>query len=139
MGTDFTRHTPREIDNLEDRMGAVHPLDFDERADEEHGRAGAAANVSPEEAQRVREAGRSGGETLGEGVHEDGVSLDDLSPETLLDESGARGPDEAGANGPADQQLREVGEAEIGAGKGLDEAEAARARPLDGKFWDGQR
>lgn len=62
---------------------------------------------------------------------------DDMSPETLIREDGARSPQEPGGNTPADKQLSNVGENEIGGGGGLDEAELARARPLDRKKWDG--
>jgi len=79
--------------------------------------------------------GLTGGSTLSESAHEDNVSLDDLSPDTLFDESGARSPFEPGGNGPADEQLRTVDAAEIGGGSGLDEAELGRSAPLDGKPW----
>jgi len=134
-------HVPQEIDDIEDRMGAVHPLDFDEDQNASEGRAGdrEAGHVYPPE--RVLEAGMSGGETLSSGVHEDGVSEDDLSPETLFDESGARGPEESpdGPEGPeqaADATLNTVGAAQIGGGAGLDEAELGRIKPLDGKPWN---
>nr|WP_298146262.1 phosphotransferase system, HPr-related protein [uncultured Pseudomonas sp.] len=136
-------YVPQEIDDTEDRMGAVHPLDFDENEDAPVGRAGdrqAGHVYSPE---RVREAGMSGGETLRSGVHEDGVSADDLSPETLFDESGARGPEESsdgpeGPEQPADMTLDTVDAKRIGGGYGLDEAELAHVNPLDGKPWDGE-
>lgn len=134
-------YVPQEIDDIEDRMGTVQPLDFDEDEDAPEGRAGdrqAGHIYSPE---RVREAGMSGGETLSSGVHEDGVSEDDLSPETLFDESGARGPEEEypeeSLEGPADAELTTVNASEIGGGWGLDEAELAHVKPLDGKPWDG--
>lgn len=134
-------YVPQEIDDIEDRMGAVHPLDFDKDEDAPEGRAGdrQAGPVYPPEP--VREAGMSGGETLGSGEHEDGVSEDDLSPETLFDESGARGPEEEypeeSLEGPADAELTTVNASEIGGGSGLDEAELGRIEPLDGKPWDG--
>ncbi len=59
-----------------------------------------------------------------------------MSPDTLLDETGARDPHEPGGNGgPADQRLRQVDADEIGGGIGLDEAELARSAPLDGVPW----
>ncbi len=58
--------------------------------------------------------------------------MDDLAPETLIDESGARSPAERGGESPADKRLRVVHGNEIGAGHGLDEAELARRDPLDG-------
>ncbi len=134
-------YVPQEIDDIEDRMGAVHPLDFDKDEDAPEGRAGdrQAGRVYPPES--VREAGMSGGETLGSGEHEDRVSEDDLSPETLFDESGARGPEEEypeeSLEGPADAELTTVNASEIGGGSGLDEAELGRIEPLDGKPWDG--
>ncbi|ROL78983.1 serine kinase/phosphatase [Pseudomonas vranovensis] len=58
---------------------------------------------------------------------------DDLEPETLIPEDGARSPGEAGADHPADWDLSVVDEDDIGGGNGLDEAELARRDPLDGK------
>lgn len=136
---DHKPRNPAQIDTIEDRMGSVHELDFDEERDKRSGRIGderPASDVDEEfSEQRVAEMGMSGGEALSEGLHEDGVTDDDLSPETLLDESGARDANESGTGGPADQQLREVDAPEIGGGAGLDEAELARRHPLDGKPW----
>lgn len=64
----------------------------------------------------------TGGEALSDSLHEDNVTYDDLSPDTLLDETGARDPHEpGGSGGPADQSLRHVDADEIGGGIGLDE------------------
>jgi len=133
-------YTPREIDDTEDRMGNVHELDFNERDDERQGRVGderPAREVDEEfPPRRVAESGMTGGETLSDSLHEDNVSWDDMSPDTLLDESGARDDEEPGTDdGPADQMLRSVDEHEIGGGIGLDEAELARSDPLDGEPW----
>lgn len=134
-----TTRAPQEIDDTEDRMGEVRELDFSERRDERQGRVGDERPVAEQEQEfppeRVAQSGMSGGEALTEGIHEDHVSMDDMTPETLIDETGARGPDEPGGSGPADQSLREVGGAEIGGGIGLDEAELGRSAPLDGKPW----
>lgn len=62
---------------------------------------------------------------------------DDMSPETLIQEDGARSPRESGGKGAIDKQFSTVDGNEIGAGRGLDEAEMARVQPLDGKKWDG--
>lgn len=129
-----------EIDDTEDRMGSVHELDFSERRDERQGRIGderPAREVNEEfPPRRVAESGMTGGEALSDSLHEDNVTLDDLSPDTLFDESGARDPYEPGTDdGPADKTLREVGANEIGGGIGLDEAELARSAPLDGEPW----
>ena len=77
-------------------------------------------------AQRVREAGRTAGET----AHPDRNTADDLAPDTLLDDEG--GQDPAGQHGPrsADTLLRVVDDSRIGAGDGRDEAEDARADPI---------
>jgi hypothetical protein len=133
-------YTPAEIDDTEDRMGSVHELDFDDRNDEREGREGdeRPAREADQEfpPQRVAEAGMTGGEALSDSLHEDNVTYDDMSPDTLLDETGARDPYEAGdGEGPADQSLRRVGAGEIGGGFGLDEAELARSAPLDGEPW----
>ena len=141
MSKPNTSVTPHEIDDIEDRMGSMEQLDFSERRDERQGRIGDRRPLDevreqyPEE--RVREAGQSGGETLRQGRHEDGVDLDDLSPETLIDDTGARSPSERGS-GPADRELSIVDEDDIGGGAGLDEAELARKRPLDGRPWNGK-
>ncbi|MFK0310365.1 phosphotransferase system, HPr-related protein [Pseudomonas sp. NPDC090233] len=138
--TDRKPYTPSEIDDTEDRMGSVHELDFNERNDERKGRIGderPASEVDKEfPPQRVTESGMTGGEALTDSLHEDNVTDDDLSPDTLLDETGARDPYEPGdGGGPADQELREVDAREIGGGIGLDEAELARSAPLDGEPW----
>lgn len=129
-----------EIDDTEDRMGSVHELDFSERRDERQGRVGderPAQEIAEDyPARRVAQSGMTGGETLSESLHEDNVTLDDLSPDTLFDETGARDPDEPGyGDAPADQTLRQVRAHEIGGGIGLDEAELARSAPLDGEPW----
>ncbi|MCW3150861.1 hypothetical protein N8H22_19840 [Stutzerimonas stutzeri] len=129
-------YTPTEIDDTEDRMGSIEQLDFDERKDQRKGRigdevpAGEVADAVPPE--RAAEAGMSGGETV------DGdASQDDLTPDMLLPEDGARSPRERGHGGPADQELSVVSGHQIGADLDLDEAELGRYDPLDGKPWDG--
>lgn len=125
---------PLPIDDTEDRMGSMEPLDFDKgEARDEQRRVG---DLLPEEEReqrfppdRVREAGLTAGS-----VADHQPTADDLSPETLLDESGARSPREPGAGQPADQDLRTVRAGEIGGGGGLDEAELARVDPLDGQL-----
>jgi hypothetical protein len=58
---------------------------------------------------------------------------DDMSPETLIREDGARDAREAGDDEQADWDLSVVDENDIGGGDGLDEAEMADIDPLDGK------
>jgi hypothetical protein len=82
--------------------------------------------------KRTREAGLTAASHPGEGVTED-----DLSPETLMAEDGANSPDEPGQGAPNDRTFKRVRAEEIGSGRGLDEAELARVDPLDGKAWDG--
>lgn len=79
--------------------------------------------------------GLTGAATLGQSEHEDNVSLDDLSPDTLIDDSGARSPLERGGDRPLDEELSVVDETQVGGGFGLDESELARSAPLDGKPW----
>ena len=67
----------------------------------------------------------------------DDPTNDDMSPETLILEDGARSPHESGEDEAIDQSFTIVGEREIGGGNGLDEAELGRLKPLDGKRWDG--
>ena len=129
-------HIPAEIDDTEDRMGSIEQLDFSDRKDERKGRIGDAV---PEEQsldefppERVEEAGMTGGE-----IPDGEPTMDDMSPETLIPQDGARSAGEAGHGGPADQDLSVVSEHRIGADVGLDEAQQARHDPLDGKPWDG--
>ncbi|WP_222909247.1 hypothetical protein [Pseudomonas sp. DNDY-54] len=129
-------YTPTEIDDTEDRMGSMEQLDFDQHRDDRKGRIG--DEVPPEQLEdefppeRVAEAGMTTGE-----VPDGDTTMDDLAPETLIKEDGARSPNERGHGGPADQDLSEVSEHSIGADIDLDEAEEARYDPLDGKPWDG--
>ncbi|MDN6860833.1 phosphotransferase system, HPr-related protein [Pseudomonas sp. CAN2814] len=126
-----------EIDDTEDRMGSVRELDFEKSP---QGRIG--DERSPEDVerefppQRRREMGLSGGETLGDSAVEDGVSMDDLAPETLIDEDGTESPLDPADGRPIDAELHIVRESEIGGGIGLDEAEEGRVHPLDGRPWD---
>lgn len=130
---------PADIDTTEDRMGSVHELDFSEEQDERKGRIGderPAAEVEQEfPDRRVEESGMTGGETLSDSLHEDNVNMDDLSPDTLYDQTGARDAHELGGSGPLDRSLTEVDATEIGGGIGLDEAELARSAALDGEPW----
>lgn len=132
----MSKHSPasKPIDDIQDRMGSMEPLDFD-KDDEPQRRIGdelpegeQARRFPP---QRVREAGMTGGS-----MPDHQPTDDDLSPETLIDEDGARSPREAGDDGgPLDRRVRLVGAAEAGTGRGLDEAELGRVDPLDGKPW----
>lgn len=130
----MNKHNPvsKPIDDIQDRMGSMEPLDFDKS--EPQRRIG--DGVEPEQGrefspQRVREAGMTGAS-----MPDHQPTDDDLSPETLIDEDGARSPREAGdEGGPLDRRVRLVGAAEAGTGRGLDEAELGRVDPLDGKPW----
>jgi hypothetical protein len=120
---------PEPIDDNEDRMGSMHELDFDE--EEPSAKIGdelpeaERARLMPRE--RAREAGMTGAST---DDHES--TDDDMSPETLIREDGARDAHEAGEDGRADWDLSIVDEDDIGGGNGLDEEELARRDPLDG-------
>ncbi len=61
-----------------------------------------------------------------------GPTDDDLTPERMIREDGARSPQEAGSWSiiPSDQSLSVVDGNEIGAGSGLDEAELAERDPV---------
>lgn len=133
------QRTPQhiEIDDSEDRMGSVRELDFEKAPQGRIGDERSAEEVEREfPPQRRREMGLSGGETLGDSEVEDGVSMDDLAPETLIDEDGTESPLDPAGSSPVDRELHIRRESEIGAGIGLDEAEEGRVRPLDGKPWD---
>lgn len=126
----FDKEQPEPIDDDEDRMGSVHELDFDE---EEPGTRIGDLTPEQERAQqlpetRVRKTRITGGLT-----NDNDATDDDLSPETLIREDGARDSHEAGEGGQADWDLSIVDEDDIGGGDGLDEAEWAKHDPLDGK------
>ncbi|WP_296246412.1 serine kinase/phosphatase [Pseudomonas sp. UBA4194] len=122
---------PNPIDDNEDRMGQVRELDFDD-ADGPSAQIGDTIpadeleQLMPDE--RVREAGLTGASTA-----DHNPTDDDLSPETLIHEDGARSANEPGENEAADQELSFVDEDDIGGGDGLDEEELALIDPLDGK------
>lgn len=67
-----------------------------------------------------------------------GPTNDDLAPEILIREDGARSPNEPGDDIPADRAYRVVRRDEAGGTYGLDEAELARIDPLDGEPWDAE-
>ncbi|WP_433768993.1 serine kinase/phosphatase [Pseudomonas putida] len=121
---------PQPIDDNEDRMGSVHELDFDDEqpsakiGDELPERE--REHLMPRE--RVREAGMTGASTAD---HQ--PTDDDLSPETLIREDGARDAREIGRGHEAGWDLSIVDADDIGAGDGFDEAEMARREPMDGK------
>ncbi|MGE8413259.1 MAG: serine kinase/phosphatase [Pseudomonas sp.] len=102
----YTAPQPEPIDDDQDRMGSMQELHFDDE---------------------VSGPGNDDTRT------EDGSGNDDLSPEILTPQDGARSVREKGASRPADWDLSIVDDSQIGAGSGLDEAELARRRPLDGK------
>jgi hypothetical protein len=121
---------PEPIDDNEDRMGQMEELHFDE--EEPSARIGdlmtedELAHEIPE--KRVREAGMTGASTP-----DHHPTDDDLDPEQMIGEDGARSASEEGDDRPADWDLSIVDENDIGGGDGLDEAELARRDPLDGK------
>ena len=126
----FDATQPEPIDDNEDRMGSMEELNFNDN-NEPSGRIG---DIIPEDEletlipdERVREAGLTGASTA-----DHNPTDDDMSPETLIREDGARSPREAGEDGPADQNLSVVDEDDIGGGNGLDEAEMAEREPVDG-------
>ncbi|MCL6700176.1 serine kinase/phosphatase [Pseudomonas sp. T1.Ur] len=126
----FDATQPEPIDDNEDRMGSMRELEFDD--DEYDARIGdelpedEREHLLPEE--RVREAGMTGAS-----MDDRQPTDDDMSPETLIHEDGARDAQEAGEDEQADWDLSVVGENDIGGGDGLDEAEMADIDPLDGK------
>ncbi|ROM57416.1 serine kinase/phosphatase [Pseudomonas poae] len=113
----FDATQPEPIDDNEDRMGSMRELDFDEDEPSTH--------IGDE---RAREAGLTEASTNN---HE--PTDDDMSPETLIREDGARDAREEGEDNPADFDLSIVDEAEIGGGNGLDEAELADLDPVGEK------
>jgi hypothetical protein len=126
----FDAVQPEPIDDNEDRMGSMRELEFDD--DEYEARIGDELPEDEREQlipdERVREAGMTGAST-----DDHQPTEDDLSPETLIREDGARDALEAGDGEQADWDLSVVDENDIGGGDGLDEAEMADIDPLDGK------
>ncbi|MDR6962047.1 hypothetical protein J2W43_006067 [Pseudomonas brassicacearum] len=126
----FDAVQPEPIDDNEDRMGSMHELEFDE--EEPSAKIGDELPDNEREQlmprERVREAGLTGAST-----DDHQPTDDDMSPETLIREDGARDAHEAGADERADWDLSVVDENDIGGGDGLDEAEMADIDPLDGK------
>ncbi|WP_338921787.1 serine kinase/phosphatase [Pseudomonas silesiensis] len=126
----FDAVQPEPIDDNEDRMGSMHELDFDE--EEPSAKIGDELPQAERERlmprERVQEAGMTGAST---DDHES--TDDDMSPESLIREDGARDAQEAGEGDPADWDLSIVDEDDIGGGNGLDEEEMARRDPMDGK------
>lgn len=127
---------------MKDSISGVNPEPVDEQALDFSDDEDSLGTGEPSLQQTARpsssaddEIGLTGAATLGESEHEDNVSLDDLSPDTLIDDSGARSPLERGDDGANDEELSVVGETQVGGGFGLDEAELARSAPLDGKPW----
>ena len=120
---------PEPIDDNEDRMGSVHELDFDE----EEPSAKIGDEIPDTERKRLmpRERGREAGMT-GASTDDHESTDDDMSPETLIREDGARDAHEAGEGNQADWDLSIVDEDDIGGGNGLDEAELAKRDPIDG-------
>jgi hypothetical protein len=119
---------PEPIDDNEDRMGSVHELDFDE--EESSARIGDELPVNEREQlmlrQRILDAAMTGALT-----DDNEPTDDDMSPETLIHEDGARDAREAGEGHQADWDLSVVDEDDIGGGNGLDEAELAQRDPMD--------
>lgn len=127
---------PKEIDDIENSADSAQELDFNEERDT---REGSIKDLRPTDEVEQESPPESilerGGETPEDNAREDQVGPDDLSPDTLFDQTGARSPEERDGDSPADQQMRTVGEAEIGGGIGLDEGELGRSAPLDGQPW----
>jgi len=126
----FDAAQPEPIDDNEDRMGSMRELAFDD--EQPSAKIGDELPENEREhlmpRERVREAGLTGAST-----DDHQPTDDDLSPETLIREDGARDALEAGDDGQADWDLSVVDEDDIGGGDGLDEAEMADIDPLDGK------
>ncbi len=110
---------PEPIDDNEDRMGSVRELDFDDQEP--------TAQIG-DELPLVERKRRMRDERVGEAETTD----DEMSPENLIREDGARDAQEEGEGEQADWDLSIVDEDDIGGGNGLDEAELAERDPVDG-------
>ena len=114
---------PAPIDDIEDAMGSVEPLNFDD--DDTYDPI---SDLFIDDERVKRRA------VLNDEL-ELGLNDDDLEQEMLIREDGARDAKEAAQspNAAADWDLSLVDEDEIGAGKGLDEAELAEIDPVGRK------
>ena len=114
---------PAPIDDIEDAMGSVEPLNFDDDDTYEP-----ISDLFFDD-ERVKHRAVLNDEL------ELGLNDDDLEQEMLIREDGARDAKEAAQspNAAADWDLSLVDEDEIGAGKGLDEAELAEIDPVGRK------
>ncbi|MBK5356437.1 serine kinase/phosphatase [Pseudomonas sp. TH41] len=125
----FDAVQPEPIDDNEDRMGSMHELDFDE--EEPSTKIGDELPATASERLMARNRVRKDGMT-GDSTDDHDSTDDDMSPENLIREDGARDAHEAGEGGQADWDLSIVDEDDIGGGNGLDEAEMAERDPIDG-------
>lgn len=114
------------------RPAEVDELDFEE--EERPSRAGDTPEPADVQYYRAAERAREAGLT-GAAAPDDDSTRDDLTPENLIAEDGARSPKEPGGDQPVEWDLTE--KYDIGGGHGFDEAELARRDPLDKKPWDG--
>ena len=114
---------PAPNDDIEDAMGSVEPLDFDDDDSYEP-----ISDLFVDD-ERVKHRSALDDEL------DLGLNEDDLEQEMLIREDGARDAKEAAQspNAAADWDLSLVDEDEIGAGKGLDEAELAEIDPVGRK------
>jgi len=121
---------PEPIDDNEDRMGSMEELDFAD--DEPKARIGDRTPATGREPRLADEHRHEAGMT-GTSAANHQPPDDDLDPEALIREDGARSANEAGEDHPADWDLSIVDQDQIGGGNDLDEAELAELDPLDGK------
>ena len=129
----FGAEEPLDIDDTEDRMGSVEPLDFDDPVDTHESLDDL---VTDEEYKRhIGEHRPRNREISGAALPGRDSSPDDLDADMLIPEDGARDAYEAfeEEGGAADWDLSVVNEDEIGAGRGLDEAELADIDPVGRK------
>lgn len=123
---------PPPIDDNEDRMGSINELDFEE--DQTH--ESISDLFTPEELEKHVPGQPAGHPRLSAStLSDDESNEDDLEPDMLIMEDGARDAWEAaeGADEPADWDLSVVDESEIGGSDGLDEAELAEIDPVGPK------
>lgn len=129
----FGAEEPAEIDDTEDRMGSVEPLDFD---DDDDGHEPLTDLLTDEEYERHVAPHRPRNKDIsGAALPGPDENPDDLEADMLIPEDGARDALEANEEpgGAADWDLSVVDEDEIGAGRGLDEAELADIDPVGRK------
>lgn len=121
------KYQPKDVNEQAASISNLDELNFSDDAEPSFATAQREVDESDtvEERQELDERGERH-------TNPDEIDPNELTPETLIKEDGARSPHEPGGSIAAEEDLSVVGIDNIGAGYGLDEEELARVQPLDG-------